>query len=533
MKVEEDLAQLLSNQEWRLDNLYWIYDKSGKLVNFRMNWAQRKLLKSKHRRKNILKARQLGMSTFIAILMLDACLFAGDHPQNCAVIDKKQDQGNKKLRKIEVAYNNLDRAEDDSPHAQAVAQIGKLLKGAVKLDPKETILKFSNGSVIEAGVSMRGDTLQWLHISELGYTAVHHPQRAQEIVTGTLQGAGESCHVFLESTHEGGRTGWNYDLLKAAMSLQGQELLPEEDEFYFFSWWQHPEYLFRGGKPRLTAQLVEYFTELEKRGIYLDDERKAWYCAKCAKLTLGLMKQEYPSTPEEAFDTVIKGAIFAKAVGLAEAEGRLNRHVVLDVRAPLYVSMDIGMTDNYSLWLMQPRLDGYDYALEYYSSNGQVVGHYIDKIREWERNYRQLVTCCFLPHDAQRRDMFKERSTFATEFGKSGLPYKVLPRISRLWDGVNLAREQFNMTIFSERVDIPMSEFGGEGLSGMNCLRNYRTHEVLESGAIKTEPVHDECSHGADGFRYWAEARSRGFVGRKQESFPARAGGARLGKSSF
>ena len=64
-----------SDWRWRLDNLYWIIDKDGRRVQFRLNEAQAALFDDMHYCNVILKARQRGFTTFIQIFMLDACLF--------------------------------------------------------------------------------------------------------------------------------------------------------------------------------------------------------------------------------------------------------------------------------------------------------------------------------------------------------------------------------------------------------------------------------------------------------------------------
>ena len=73
-----DLAQaakLLNDPLWRLNNLYRIIDKSGNKSLFKLNWAQEHLYQDMWYCNLILKARQLGISTFISLLFLDRCLF--------------------------------------------------------------------------------------------------------------------------------------------------------------------------------------------------------------------------------------------------------------------------------------------------------------------------------------------------------------------------------------------------------------------------------------------------------------------------
>lgn len=68
MSFEESKAlDLLSNKLWRMSNLYYIKDKSGNKVLFKPNWAQLELMKP-HYLNIILKARQLGVTTFHALL---------------------------------------------------------------------------------------------------------------------------------------------------------------------------------------------------------------------------------------------------------------------------------------------------------------------------------------------------------------------------------------------------------------------------------------------------------------------------------
>src|SRR5689334_14956144 len=68
-------TEQFSNWRWRLDNLYWITDKEGRRVQFRLNEAQAQLFDQMHYMNVILKARQRGFTTFLQIFMLDACLF--------------------------------------------------------------------------------------------------------------------------------------------------------------------------------------------------------------------------------------------------------------------------------------------------------------------------------------------------------------------------------------------------------------------------------------------------------------------------
>ena len=70
------LRFIATNRRWRLNNLYKIEDEQGRVVTFEMRDAQRELFESSHTFEIILKARQLGFSTYIDIYGLDCCLFS-------------------------------------------------------------------------------------------------------------------------------------------------------------------------------------------------------------------------------------------------------------------------------------------------------------------------------------------------------------------------------------------------------------------------------------------------------------------------
>ena len=81
MKPEH--MKLLRDKRWRLNNLYFITDKQGKKVRFRMTDEQIEYFDGMHTRNIILKARQLGFTTECCIIQLDAALFES---AKCALI---------------------------------------------------------------------------------------------------------------------------------------------------------------------------------------------------------------------------------------------------------------------------------------------------------------------------------------------------------------------------------------------------------------------------------------------------------------
>jgi hypothetical protein len=108
----DELARCLADPMWRLcsGQLYKIMVKSdsgeGTVVPFRPNRAQRRLMGRLWHRNIILKARQLGFTTLVAIMWLDHALFNAD--QRCGIIAQDREAAEVIFRdKVKLAYNSL------------------------------------------------------------------------------------------------------------------------------------------------------------------------------------------------------------------------------------------------------------------------------------------------------------------------------------------------------------------------------------------------------------------------------------------
>lgn len=536
-KEKAELMRLLSNREWRMSNLYHIEDKEGRLIRFCPNEAQKWLAEHLWYRNEILKARQMGFSTYVALLMLDSCLFTGRF--RCGIIDKTLDDAKLKLGKIRLAYETLDYAEPGASKRELSLSIvgGEIKKAVSVIKNKETMLEFGNGSGVRCGTSMRGGTLQMLHVSELAHVAHHNPIRAREIKTGALQAVAEDCYVIKESTHEGGRSGINYEMVCRAMSNTGRKLGHGDYRFFFFPWWRHsayrskaeywttePQAVTESGAPNPyykqqiaeRSQLIEYFEQLKEKGIELDDSQKAWYATKRRELDFAI-RQEYPSTPDEAFDILAERSIYAGSISVLQASGDWAAEFEPDDYAPYYVSWDLGTCDATSLWLVQACAGGKYLWLEHYSASGKTIDHYAGIVRSWETRYRMQVAMHFLPHDAGNSTPANQGMTFARSAEAAGMTCTVLPRISDVWVGIGYLRQIMRHSRFHERCAIAHEVDGKEYPSGLQALENYQTAPDGAHGRLGTAPLHDRYSHSADAARYFAEAAEGGYVAGRDE----------------
>lgn len=286
-----ELDPRLVDPLWRINNLYYIINKKGKLVRFRLTKVQFKFLSRLHTRNDILKARQMGFTTTIDIMLFDFALF--NSFKNVGIIAHTQPDAKIIFKKIKLAWDHFPEA------------IKNVLNISTISDSKSE-LELSNGSFFRVATSLRSGTYAAVHISELGKTSAQYPEKAEEIITGTFPTVEEGI-LFIESTAEGDE-GVFYDICQTAMNVAKRNLpLTKKDfRFFFFAWFENPEY----SVPDNVAKQVQiddvttsYLNKVEQTtGVHLTLGQRAWYYLEL-QTQKKKMVQEYPSTPEEAFGT--------------------------------------------------------------------------------------------------------------------------------------------------------------------------------------------------------------------------------------
>ncbi|NBN88650.1 MAG: terminase, partial [Proteobacteria bacterium] len=178
------LAELLSNKAWRMSNLYYCKDENGKEFKFICNEAQSELINETHPLNIILKARQLGITTFYCINFLDDCLFNSNI--TAVLIGDDLEDAKKLLRdKVRYAYDRL---------PSEIKEHRKLLTDSTE------IMRFSNGSSYSVTTSARSGTVQRLHITEFGKICRKSPEKAEEIMSGSLNTVHQGQQIVIEST---------------------------------------------------------------------------------------------------------------------------------------------------------------------------------------------------------------------------------------------------------------------------------------------------------------------------------------------
>lgn len=482
--MSDPLAQSnLADPWWRLNNLYKIKDKAGNVVTFKPNWAQAELYRSMWYLDIILKARQLGMTTFIQIFMLDRCLF-NDNQNAGVVAHNKEDAEAFFADKIKFAYDNL-------PYDL------KKLRPATSDTTRS--LKFNNGSHIRVGTSMRSGTYQYIHVSEFGKMCAKYPEKAREVITGTLNTVAPGQMVFIESTAEG-PFGEFYDMCRIAEDMtmaveNGQtDFTPMDYRFFFFPWWRHPDYILNETVD-IPDKLMLYFKELrEEHDIELRPEQKFWYVKKQAEQQ-DKMKQEYPSTPAEAFERSTEVSIYGAALRNARREKRIGK-VPLARGVPVNTFWDLGRNDSTAIWFHQ-HVETRHHFIYYLEGRLEDLAYYADQLLELKREYNWYYGDHYLPHDVEVTDLSawgnRSRRMILQECGVN--PIIVVPRVKILNDGIELARRKMSECYFDE-----------EGCElGLRALHAYEwSYDELHRVTRRT-PAPGWANHGADAFRQFAQ----------------------------
>lgn len=473
-------AEQFSNELWRLNNLYHIKDKSGKKTDFRLNWAQKDFVENMWYKDVILKARQLGMTTFIQIFMLDRCLFNSN--KSAGVIAHNKEDAQKFFKNIiKFAYECLPAVLRQSITARNDSA-GELV--------------FSNGSSIRVGTSLRSGTYQYLHISEFGKLCAKFPERASEVISGALNTVARDQFVFIESTAEGSY-GRFFEMCKDAEEARNtsQPLTKMDYKFHFFPWWKHPDYVLHE-TVQITEKQNEYFNSLKVHGIDLGDERKAWYVKK-EKEQKNKMKQEYPSIPAEAFETVSELAVYGEEIGEVIKEERLC-NLPVNKSKPIDLFLDIGKSvkaETTSVWGMQDNDPWHDFIL-YYQAALKTVGAYVNDLHKMADDLGVRIGRWFIPHDANSQKDY-EIKTFKDRLVTAGVDDKLIVVVAKI-DSVKVGIDQMKEAFTKCRFDKERTKDGWTALTSYN-------YEWDEKRSIIGAPIHNWASHPSDAIRQYAQ----------------------------
>jgi hypothetical protein len=284
--LQKTRKRLLDDFEFWAKHSCKIRTKAGEVMPLTLNPVQRRFLAHcieqlktvGYIRSVVLKARQQGLSTFVHAFIY---WWVSQHGgQKGIVIAHKKDS-------TQTLYDMYKRTHENMPVA---------LKPSTKYSSKRELVfdVLDSGLVVATagGDSIaRGETLQCMHLSEVAFWPSTF---ARENFNGLIKSLPQTRNsmAFVESTANG-MTGQFYELWNGAVAGTNG-WVP-----FFSAWFESDEYCIT--PPKSFTRTPDEQALADKFG--LNDGQLYWRRLEVNQSGLDLFKQEYPSTPEEAFIT--------------------------------------------------------------------------------------------------------------------------------------------------------------------------------------------------------------------------------------
>lgn len=487
-KTPEQLKECLSDPMWRLCSgyLYKIMIKGDNgeeelVIPFIPNKSQIAFIEELHFRNIILKARQLGFTTLIALYFLDCALFRKD--VRAGIIAQAREIAETIFRdKVQFAYLNL------PPNLLKAMPLAR--------DSASELLFAHNNSSVRVGTSMRSGTLQYLHVSEFGKICAEFPRRAKEVVTGSIPAVPNNGVLIIESTAEGPE-GEFFDMCDRAekLKMSDKKLSRKDFKFHFFPWWKEERYIADPAEIVITDKDNEYFDDVEsKEGCVLSEEQRAWWCSTRDSDFSGAVEkmwQEYPSTSKEAFQQSTEGCYYTVQMTAARKQGRITS-VPYRPGIPVNTFWDIGSGDGTAVWFHQ-RVGQYDNFIKYIEGWGEPYAYFVGEMQKtgwvWGRH--------FLPHDGnhirQGQDENISPKVMLEKLRLSNI--EIVPVTPEISHGIQATRDAFAGCYFDE----------AECKTGILHLDRYHKTWSNTNQRYTDTPAHDIHSEGADAFRQFGQ----------------------------
>jgi phage terminase large subunit len=226
---------------------------------------------------------------------------------------------------------------------------------------------------------------------------------------------------------------------------------------------------------------------------------------------------DYANDPEMAehvwgggYEIITEGAYFARHIAAAERSGRVG-YFPHDPTLPVYTGWDLGVDDYTAIWFLQVFGGIRVRIIDYYEASGigadeilaEALPEYsLDEsiaraaLIELDRDRPFKYGRHFLPHDIGNREWGAGAKTRVQTLNELGVPLRLINR------GVAQDPEE---RINATRRLLPICEFhqSKRVMLGVSRLRRY-SRKRNEALGTYLGPLHDENSHGADGFGEFA-----------------------------
>lgn len=195
-----------------------------------------------------------------------------------------------------------------------------------------------------------------------------------------------------------------------------------------------------------------------------------------------------------SFQGAVMGSYYGKQMALARQEGRITK-VPHETGAEVYTFWDLGIDDSMTIWFMQ--FVGREIrVIDYYENMGMGLAHYAKVLKDKPYSYGDH----YMPHDANIREMSAGEHALSRVEVAEGLGIRPIVVVQRarntdaVMNGIEAGRNILGSCWFDE----------GKCHQGISGLEGYRAEYDDIKKVMKNTPLHDRCSHPADGFRTFA-----------------------------
>ena len=204
-----------------------------------------------------------------------------------------------------------------------------------------------------------------------------------------------------------------------------------------------------------------------------------------------------------SFEGCVPGAYYAKQMAAARQEGRITK-VPHQPGQEVFTFWDLGVDDSMTIWFVQPIGKSF-HIIDYYENTGFGLEHYAKALKgdfagtEHRKAYNYAEHG--MPHDAEQREMTSgeialTRKEVAQNRGVK--PIRVIQRAKNIEMIINTHIPAVRNVLASCWMDETRCA------KGILALEGYCAEYDEVKKKLGNRPLHNWCSHGADGFRTFA-----------------------------
>lgn len=267
----EELKLTIKNPTWRLNRLYKITNKEKKVQPFSLNAAQTLLSQNNSKLSVVLKARQMGISTYFLLKYLDQAIFNPN--QTIAILSHDRESLQRLFKIIRFAHKTM--------HPDIKPQLDRGGGSKYRMYFPEV------NSEIYCTLEAVSDAINSLHISEMALNL--HPDR---IFTSLDAVPHDTGTISIETTPR----GFNhfYDFWKKETGYQK----------FFFPWYIEPSYALQNNE-HITYTKEEKELVKKAKALYNCDINPGQIAFRRFKISqkkhLSDFLQEYPEDDSTCF----------------------------------------------------------------------------------------------------------------------------------------------------------------------------------------------------------------------------------------